>query len=194
MMTKYKIAKLEKPLTPYEKRALFNARSFPERYIFDELFHVPLIFSGFNIPVGKTIKQQIRSIDIFPTIFELCNIIDVNIERDGKSIVPIINDKENSERIAYMESGFNLIDPSKSVVGIRTSNYKYFRLASSKNNIHLYDLEKDPKEETNIGSVRPEIVHKMESLLLSIRESNTYTNEKDFLKKKIAEKKNKISL
>ena len=194
VITKYKVLKLGKTLTPYEKRALFNARSFPDRYIFDEIFHVPLILTGLKVPSGKAIKHQIRSVDIFPTILELCNITDANIKRDGKSIVPIINNKENSERISYMESGFNLKDPSKAVIGIRTSNYKYFRLADSKNNVHLYDLKNDPNEEINIASISNEIVQKMENILVSIRESNININEKEFLKKKIAEKKSKVSL
>ena len=52
------------------------------------------------------------------------------------------------------------------MVGIRTSEYKYFRSRkSSKENIHLYDLQNDPLEENNLAKINLELVKNMELIL-----------------------------
>ena len=55
---------------PYKKRLLKNmlkASTLP----FDEKFRIPLIFSGYGVDSHHITSQQIRSVDIFPTILEL---------------------------------------------------------------------------------------------------------------------------
>ena len=57
-----------------------------------------------------------------------------------------------------MESGY--------IVGIRTSKYKYNRsIDDPKENVFLYDLEKDPKEEENIANKQKNIVNQYENIL-----------------------------
>ena len=52
------------------------------------------------------------------------------------------------------------------VVGVRTSEYKYFRERKPpKEKIHLYDLKNDPLEENNLAKINPEIVKNMELIL-----------------------------
>ena len=42
-------------------------------------------------------------------------------------------------------------------LGIRTDKYKYFRFArNADENVHLYDLENDPFENTNIAEGSPQ--------------------------------------
>ncbi len=67
-----------------------------------------------------------------------------------------------------MESGINTENPSEGVVGIRTSEYKYFRDATDINNkVHLYNLTNDPLEENNIANTFQVTVDEMEQLLNS---------------------------
>ena len=52
------------------------------------------------------------------------------------------------------------------LVGIRTSKYKYNRsIDNPKQNVFLYDLQKDPKEERNISNEQPKLVDEYENLL-----------------------------
>ncbi len=193
-ITKMKIARLDRKLTPFEKRCIWNARSYPERYLYDELFHVPLIFSGYGIPSGRIIEQQIRTIDIFPTIAE---ILEVKMEHkvDGRSLLPILKGEEFDDLPIYLESGYNLKDFSKAVMGIRTSKYKYFRLMNNPNGkIHLYDLKNDPLEESNIANIKGDIVSEMERILLGIKNKSTINEDtiEEDEKKKVEEQLRKL--
>ena len=78
--------------------------------------------------------------------------------------MPLYKGIKPDESSAYIEAGS--IDPKKTgaVIGLRTSNYKYFRSRNNpKENVNLYDLQKDPKEEHNI--LDAELIKKMEEKL-----------------------------
>jgi arylsulfatase A-like enzyme len=56
----------------------------------DESNHIPLIMSGPGIPRGKRIKSISESIDILPTLLDLCG-ISTNGKMDGKSLLPTMS-------------------------------------------------------------------------------------------------------
>ena len=57
------------------------------------------------------------------------------------------------------------------MIGIRTSDFKYFRDKDSKNNrIHLYDLNADPNENNNCASTNSKQVSIMEDILQKLLE------------------------
>ena len=47
-------------------------------YLYDELLRTPLIFSGNTITSNKLIKNQVGSVDIFPTILDLIGLSQIN--------------------------------------------------------------------------------------------------------------------
>ena len=157
-------------LSPYEKRVLMNSRMITTGHrTFDDLIRIPLIFSGFSIPAKSNISQQIRHIDIFPTILDIIGLPQEK-NTDGKSLSPLLHDESLEELPAYIESPPTIEGNSKKVIGIRTSDYKYVRdLDNSKEIIELYDLKNDPLEEKNIADDFPEIVKAMENKLNQIR-------------------------
>ena len=79
-----------KHLTELEKRSL---RSRAGWYLYDELLRTPLIFSGNTITSNKLIKNQVGSVDVFPTILDLIGLSQINATIDGKSLVPLLKDK-----------------------------------------------------------------------------------------------------
>lgn len=160
-------------LSNYEKRVLLDSRMGTGHRLYDDLIRIPLLFCGWNIKHKSTITNQVREVDIFPTIADIIGVSQIeNI--DGISLMPIINGIENKELSAYIESPPSIQHSSK-VIGIRTSNYKYIRDIESKN-IELYDLLNDPLEENNIAETRKDIVGKMENILTNInRQQNVPT-------------------
>ena len=111
----------------------------------------------FCYPYAKpiTIQNQVRSIDILPTILKLLSIPhDKNFkEIDGKSLDSLIEGNDEEPRIAFSQSGnpLNTGKPPKepNVYSIRTEEWKYIK------NIHddseeLYNLKNDPNENTNL--------------------------------------------
>ena len=174
-----KIQNLE--LTPYGKRALLWQRSDPEHFLFDELVRVPLLFFGYNVKKDVKISQQVRLIDVFPTILELAGLSNFNTDVDGQSLVPLIDGKNIPDEPCYMETHYSIDLKSLDKIGIRTSEFKFFRDRDDPTKlIHLYDLKNDPFENNNIAKLNPNVVTQMEELLQSILKNSPSILDDDF--------------
>ena len=138
-----------------------------ETLLFDDVIRIPLLMFGTNIPHGSS-EQQVRQIDIFPTIFDLLG-LEINFPIDGISLKSFFEKISVSEPYAYIE---NSPDPSTNneygrFIGLRTSNFKFIRSRNkSEKMIFLFDLKNDPQEQNNIASTSPDIVNQMENLLM----------------------------
>lgn len=186
---KSKFEKLGSKLSAYQKRTLLTLRATPHHRVYDELLHVPLILMGYGVPSKGVISGFVRNVDIFPTIWEILGLKLPETEIHGRSIFPLINNENLKELPLYIESPPSIEKSSEHVTGIRTSRYKYFR--STKNpekNRFLYDLKKDPLEETNVADSNPKVIKEMEHLLTELLEDSIITNEEEMSK----EEKKKI--
>jgi arylsulfatase A-like enzyme len=113
-----------------------------------------------------TISQQVRLIDVFPTICEIVGIPDKDEKIDGISLYPLLKNEKIHDLIAYVESSPAIVIKPTIVIGIRTNKYKYFRNRyDPSKNVHLYDLTDDPYEDTNIADSNKKIVAEMEDVL-----------------------------
>ena len=164
------IEKIEnEDLTPYYKR-LKKSAAMMIFETFDDRFRIPLCFSGYGITSKHIISDQVRSIDIFPTIMDIINSPNMrNIH--GRSLLPYLLGEKMNEVPALMESiPSTTLAYTMNYVGIRTSEYKYFRDRNkTTKNIHLYDLVKDPLEEKNLADELPDVVQKMENKLTEMQ-------------------------
>ena len=164
------IEKIEnEDLTPYYKR-LKKSAAIIIFETFDDRFRIPLCFSGYGIKSKHIISDQVRSIDIFPTIMDIINSPDIRNTR-GRSLLPYLAGDKMNEVPALMESiPSSTLAYTMNYVGIRTSEYKYFRDRNkTTKNIHLYDLVKDPLEERNLVDELPDVVQKMENKLTEMQ-------------------------
>ena len=166
-------------LTSLEKR---NSRTRAGSFLFDDLVHTPLIFYGNYADEGKLVKNQIGNINIFPTILDLVGLPQMKQQIDGESLVPLLKQEPYKSNPVYMETASIMKDELLGkVVGVRTSEYKYFRSRKSpKENVHLYDLHNDPLEENNLGKTTPEIVKNMESILCNFLEKSNIDPNEEF--------------
>ncbi len=168
-------------LNPYQKRNLTSEKFNIKHSLFDELLLVPLLIVG-NESKCKKIEQQVRTVDILPTLLNMLKIKFDENEIDGKSLDVFMNDDSAKERIAYFESNPLIQLKSDDVIGIRTSEYKYFRNSTnSKKRIHVYDLKNDPFENENISNKNVELVKKFEKELQKIinHSNSKATDEND---------------
>ena len=166
---KIKLSYSNTKLTPYEKR---SRDPYFTLSLFDELIHVPLIFSGIKLP-GMIISQQVSSTDIFPTICDIVGLPPINPKIHGSSLVPLISKNLQKEHPIYLHTMPYEEPSSLDRVGLRTSKYKYFRKSQdSKKNVNLYDLKKDPYENRNIAKDHPLLVEEMEKILSELISSS----------------------
>ena len=122
---------------------------------------------------SKEIIQQVRTIDLMPTILQL---LEINLDKkyenlDGESLVNQINGQESLENIAYSETGNPLEEKEPpeqpNTKSVRTSKWKLI-FNEHNNTKELYDLENDPNEEENLIGKNLEIKNKLWEKLVKI--------------------------
>lgn len=173
-----RLSKANKNLTAYEKRSRLPYYTIS---LFDESIRVPLLFVGHGVK-SAIITQQVRSVDIFPTIAEIVSLSHEE-KTHGKSLLPLFAGQKLDEQPVYLHTMPYQEPSSDDMVGIRTSKYKYFRGSRDPNhNVNLYDLQNDPFENTNIAKENPNMVSEMERILTEIT-ANTPTMQKQKLNK-----------
>ena len=147
--------------------------------LYDEVVITPLLFSGYGVKHSRIVNQQVRQIDIFPSIVSIAGLPEIKEQIEGKSLLPVINGEKMNEEPALIEN--QILDPHDDdiVIGVRTPSFKYFRGRSDKKKkSRLFDLKNDPHEKNNIVTERPDIVEQMEDLLAKYRK-NEYNFEGD---------------
>jgi len=177
---KRRLEKSNKELSNYEKR---SRDPYFTLSLFDELLHIPLLFVGNSISPG-IIKKQSRHVDILPTLLNLINI--KNHEKiDGQDLISKIDKKS----IQYLHTMPYQKQSNSDMIGIRTDKYKYFRFARNPDeNVHLYDLENDPFENTNIAKGNEKLISEFETKISEI-EKNEVSNDDELSE----EEQNRIS-
>lgn len=107
---------------------------------------------------GDVIKSIVETIDIYPTILELCN-VDLPYSIDGESFTNLLYDPKTQKKgtaYSYFKNGISL----------RTDRYRltrYYRKEEPK--VELYDHVNDPLETVNIASNKTELVSELMPLL-----------------------------
>jgi len=166
-------------LSTYKKRLLENSIAGNAK-LFDDICRVPLLFSGYNIP-KKIISEQVRNLDIFPTIFDLIG-LDNKQNTSNQSLAPLMQGNQVKKLDTFIYSVTN--SNEEVVIGIRTENYKYFRKINDQiENASLFNLKNDPYEEINLikdkKNLAMELEQKIEKILNSSRKADEDSNEDD---------------
>ena len=124
-------------------------------------------FCYFLFPESNSFEiiQQIRTIDIMPTILDLLgiNFDDTYSKVDGISLMPLTQGKSINEKFAFSETGNPLKSdkPPKlpNVKSLRTSEWKFI-YNTHNNSKELYNLKNDPIESNNLFGKFPELEEK----------------------------------
>lgn len=115
-----------------------------------------------RLPRGLEVPVMVRTIDLAPTLLELCGIDPVEgaKEMQGTSLLPVIDGTDQSDREAYVETaGLDGPTPSPyeaNVFCVRNRTWKLIYNSTTKTR-ELYDLRADPKEQNNLAGTRPDV-------------------------------------
>ncbi len=120
--------------------------------LYDELLHIPLILVAPHLlPAGKVVEQQVRSIDITPTILELIGVPKVEAMQ-GSSLVNLIRSgtEKGPEQYAFSE---RLATDSTYLRSVRSPSFKFICQENRDNHDRIYyyfNLKNDPHEQKNL--------------------------------------------
>ncbi len=135
------------------------------KHLYREQIRVPLIFFGSGGGfTPRAIEQQVRHVDLFPTIAELAGVdLDADaLELEGRSLVPLLEGAQlgtTGPAFAQRRPADNLRIrggwPDELVLVAAAERFKY--ILHSVGEDELYDLEIDPLEQENlIGTGLPQ--------------------------------------
>ncbi len=131
-----------------------------ESNLFDEILRVPLIMWMPNGRHGQVVRQQVRLLDLMPTILDLCGCPGSD-DLLGTSMVSLLKPGEpeydGKETISEMRR-----DPWHRIA-VRTESFKYIWDSKRPDQPELYDLRADPTEKRNVRDEFPQEVSLFQS-------------------------------
>ncbi|MEA2062604.1 MAG: sulfatase-like hydrolase/transferase, partial [Gemmatimonadota bacterium] len=147
--------------------------------LFDESIRIPLIISlPDRLPRGRVVRQQVQSVDLMPTLFELMG-LEWKGPCQGVSLMPVIGSgggpaEKKMRPVVFCQSsacGYQC-DAAQEPVWlrcVRTERYKLVQTTEPGREpaYSLYDLETDPGETGDIAGEKPAVLRQ---LLLMLHE------------------------
>ncbi len=121
-------------------------------FLYESTVHIPLIVAGPGIPKGQVVTQQVRSIDVMPTITDYLGLSPGN-QVQGTSLMPaIVERKRVRTNYSYMETLYPKTHLGWSELrGTRTDEWKL--IVSPKP--ELYRMTDDSNETRNVVTQYP---------------------------------------
>jgi arylsulfatase A-like enzyme len=130
---------------------------------YDDLVRIPLLMRlPGQIPAGSVVTNPVSQIDVMPTILDYVG-LELPQKIHGASLQPLIN----GEEIAWRDYAF--CQRANAGRMIRTEQFK-FTYRVKPRAVALYDLKKDPHEDTNLANdpAHAETVRKMHQRLIEV--------------------------
>lgn len=133
-----------------------------ESNLFDEILRVPLIMWIPGGPHGQIIRQQVRLLDLMPTILDLCGFpVSESDGFMGTSMASLLARSESKydgeETISEMRR-----DPWHRIA-VRTESFKYIWDNKRPDQPELYDLRRDPGEKQNVRDHFPQEISRFQA-------------------------------
>ena len=134
--------------------------------LYEELIHVPVVIWLPRAEGGMVISEQIRAIDIMPTILDLLGAkipTKVKQQMQGVSLLPLING-QHMDLVAFSETDYRFYVCKRSV---RTPDVLKFIYSMDTGQKELYNLKKDPQELVNLVNTDQKTAYELEQKLFS---------------------------
>ena len=138
---------------------LDNQLCFPKMIKEPENIDVPLlIVCPSKLSAGKVIAEQVRLIDLAPTIVDILNLDLKPNSFQGESFLPLIKGEENKTPMVISEVSGEGEEKDIKRFSVRGEGYKYIATFEAEKVVYeeLYNLGDDPKETCNIAEKEPD--------------------------------------
>ncbi len=116
-------------------------------FLYDSTLRVPLVVAGPSVRGGRRIPQQVRHVDIVPTVLEFAH-VSPSAGLDGLSLKPVLEGTQAAtSRASYAESAFGRLHLGWSDLrALRDGEWKYIEAPDRE----LYNVRTDPGERSNL--------------------------------------------
>jgi len=156
----------------FEHGFVGHASTTKRAKMYDEVLKIPLILYGPGIvPNGVEIRQQIRQIDIMPTVLDIAG-LPIPKDIQGISLLPMIKGRQIRpipDAISESIMGGYQSDPNQEnryFYSIREEKWKLVRIPLEKGFAYeLFDLKNDPGETQNVIATHPQIAVRLKTQL-----------------------------
>ncbi|MFC2172468.1 sulfatase [Acidobacteriota bacterium] len=152
------------------------------RTLFEEIIRVPLIIKAPHIKTPHVIKEDVRLVDMVPTLLDLAGQPDAVSGVQGTSLVPLLNGESLDEplpvfaEVAYVPDPWELKEKTTFLTSMKIGRHKLIENQLT-GNASAYDLENDPREIQDLAllhsPVDNEILKQLRSRLLALSRSLT---------------------
>ncbi len=143
--------------------------------IYNSTMRVPMILRGAQISAGRRVSEPVSVVDLLPTVLELVS-LEIPLEVQGTSLVPILRGEPASPRPVYFESLYARLHHGWSELqSIVKEGWKYIEAPSATGEGELYELVADPEELDNRIAERPDLARRLREDLEELRRSRTDT-------------------
>jgi arylsulfatase A-like enzyme/Tfp pilus assembly protein PilF len=134
-------------------------------FLYDATLHVPLIVAGPDVPRGKVIDDQVRSIDLHPTAMEFLH-LPSSPEAQGVSLWPLMQQGTHvRSNYSYGETLYPRTYMGWSELrAMRTDGWKFILAPHPE----LYDLHRDPGELQNLIAHHPAEADQFQKLIWKV--------------------------
>jgi tetratricopeptide (TPR) repeat protein len=127
-------------------------------FLYDSVLRIPWLMRGPGVPRDRVVAEQVRAIDLVPTLCEMLGIgLPANV--DGEGLMPLLRGGSRPHAPpSYAETYYGRLHFGWSELrSLRTGSWK----AIDAPRAELYDLRSDPAERQNVYATRRSIADRM---------------------------------
>lgn len=135
--------------------------------LWEHLVRVPLIIAGPGIGHVDVTDRQVRHVDLFPTIADLCG-VPIPDGIDGRSLRPLMEGGELPEEPAYMEAVGVKLEGNR-IEGARLPDWKLLIPGGGKPELYRLNGGKGPDEKRDLYGRYPAVAQPLEDFIKKVR-------------------------
>lgn len=129
-------------------------------FLYDATTHIPLLVAGPDIPAGRVVEQQVRSIDVMPTILGYLGLSAGEKVQGQPLLAALTQGKPVPAGVSYMETLYPKTSHGWSELrAVRTDQWKFIMAPTPE----LYDMRADPTEQRNLWPERASEARELEA-------------------------------